>query len=171
MENRELAENAYTSRKRVSGIRNSENYKHEKIKKAKIAGEAYKNHKGNDVAPRQTGASCRCSSKCMELVSEDVMKSTIQFVNKFDSKNALDTYLQSLIEKKEIERRRFRSEKPKKKEFSFIYHTNIEGVRKKVCKKAFCSMHGISMKQVRRLCICLKKKEQPMDHRGKSQGS
>jgi hypothetical protein len=36
----------------------------------------------------------------MELVSEDVMKSTVQFVNKFDSKNAQDTYLQSLIEKK-----------------------------------------------------------------------
>jgi hypothetical protein len=47
----------------------------------------------------------------------------------------------------------------------------IEGVRKKVCKKAFCSMHGISMKQVRRLCIFLKKNEQPIDHRGKSQGS
>lgn len=59
MENRELAENAYKSRKRVSGVRNSKNYKHNKIKKAKIAGEAHKNHKGNDVAPRQTGASCR----------------------------------------------------------------------------------------------------------------
>jgi len=69
MENRELAENAYTSRKRVSGIRNSENYKHSKIKKAKISGEAYKNHKGDDVAPRQTGASCRlvfCSTKYIE---------------------------------------------------------------------------------------------------------
>lgn len=59
MDNRELAESADKSRKRVSGIRNSENYKHNKIKKAKIAGEAHKNYKGNDVAPRQTGASCR----------------------------------------------------------------------------------------------------------------
>lgn len=59
MENRELAETAYKSRKRVSGIRNSENYKHNKIKKAKIAGEAHKNYQGNDVASRQTGASCR----------------------------------------------------------------------------------------------------------------
>ena len=43
----------------MSGIRNSGNYKHKKIKKAKIAGETYKNYKGNDVAPSQTGASCR----------------------------------------------------------------------------------------------------------------
>ncbi|GBP37931.1 hypothetical protein EVAR_21467_1 [Eumeta japonica] len=59
MENRELAETAYKPRKRVFGIRNSENYKQNKIKKAKISGEAHKNHKGNDVASRQTGASCR----------------------------------------------------------------------------------------------------------------
>ena len=59
MENRKLAKNAYKSRKRVSGITNIEKYKHTKIKKAKIAGEAHKNHKGEDVAPRHTGASCR----------------------------------------------------------------------------------------------------------------
>ena len=59
MENRELAENAYKSRKRVSYITNSENYKHTTIKKDKIGEEAHKNHKGNDVAPRYTGASCR----------------------------------------------------------------------------------------------------------------
>ncbi|CAH1115703.1 unnamed protein product [Psylliodes chrysocephalus] len=50
MENRELADTAYKSRK---------NYKHNKIKKAKIAGKAHKNHKGRDVAPRKTGAYCR----------------------------------------------------------------------------------------------------------------
>ena len=59
MENLKLAENAYKSRKRVSGITNNENYKNTKIKKNKIAGKAHKNHKGNDVAPRHTGASCR----------------------------------------------------------------------------------------------------------------
>lgn len=59
MENRELAENAFRPRKRVSGVRKSENYKHNLIKTAKIAGEAHKNHKGKDVTPRQTGAYCR----------------------------------------------------------------------------------------------------------------
>lgn len=59
VENRELAEIAYKSRKRVSGVKNIEQYKHNKIKKAKIAGEPHKNHKGRDVAPRQTGADCR----------------------------------------------------------------------------------------------------------------
>lgn len=107
----------------------------------------------------------------MELISEDVMQSTLRFVNKFDSKNAQDTYLQSLIEKKEIQRKRPRSEKPKKREFTFIYHIKTNGVKKKVCKKAFCSIHGISVKQVRRLCDLLKTNEQPIDHRGKSEGS
>lgn len=59
MENRELAENAYKSRKRVRGVKNIDNYKHNKIKKSKIVGESHKNHKGKDVAPRQTGADCR----------------------------------------------------------------------------------------------------------------
>ena len=79
----------------------------------------------------------RYNSKCMEHISEVAMKSTIQFINKFDSKNSLDTYLQSLIEKKDIQRKRPRSEEPEKKEFTFIYHIKINGVRKKVCKKVF----------------------------------
>ena len=54
----------------------------------------------------------RCNSKGMEPISEDAMKSTLQFINKFDSKNALDTYLQSLIEKKDIQRKRPKSEEP-----------------------------------------------------------
>ena len=107
----------------------------------------------------------------MEFISEDVMKSTKQLFNKFYSKDALDTYLHSLIEKKDTQRKRRRSEEPKKKEFTFIYHIKINNFRKKVYKKAFCSMHGISMKQVRRLCIFLKRNEQPLDHRDKSEGS
>lgn len=38
-------------------------------------------------------------------------------------------------------------------------------------KKAFCSFHGISLEQVRRLCDLLKTNEQPIDHRGQSEGS
>ena len=72
----------------------------------------------------------------MELISEDAMKSTILFINKFDSKNALDTYLQSLIEKKDIQRKRPRSEEPKKKEFTFIYHIKIV-LEKKCARKLF----------------------------------
>ena len=46
MENRELAENAYKSRKRVSGITNSEKYKHTKIKKLKLLEKLIKTTKG-----------------------------------------------------------------------------------------------------------------------------
>ena len=73
-----------------------------------------------------------CNSKCMELISEDVMKSSTTFVNKFGSKNAPDTYLQSFIGKKDVKRKRPRYEDPKKKEFTFIYHIKINGVRKVV---------------------------------------
>lgn len=107
----------------------------------------------------------------MQDISEDVRQSTIHFVNNFDSKNAQDTYLQTLIEKREIQRKRPRSEEPKKREFTYIYHFKIKGVKTKVCKKAFCGIHGISEKQVRRLCDLLKTNKQPIDHRGKSEGS
>ena len=40
---------------------------------------------------------------------------------------------------------------------------------KKSRKKAFCSMQGTSMKQVRH--VFLKRNEKPIDHRGKSEGS
>ena len=46
MENCELAENAYKSRKRVSGITNSEKYKHTKIKKLKLLEKLIKTTKG-----------------------------------------------------------------------------------------------------------------------------
>lgn len=107
----------------------------------------------------------------METISEDNIQSSIRFINNFDSKNAQDTYLQALIEKQEIHRKRPRSEVPKNRQFTFKYHIKIEGAKLKVCKKAFSSIHGISEKQVRRLCILLKINEQPIDHRGKSQGS
>lgn len=113
----------------------------------------------------------RCNLKCMQDISEDVRQSIIHFVNNFDSKNAQDTYLQTLIEKREIQRKRPRSEGPKKREFTYIYHIKIKGVKNKVCKKAFCGIHGISEKQVRRLCDLLKTNKQPIDHRGKSEGS
>ena len=84
-------------------------------------------------------------------MSEDVMKSTTQFVNKFYRKNTLDTYLQSLIEKKDIYRKcPLKNLRKKNLPCYYLYHIKINGVRKKVCKKAFCSKHGISMKQVRR---------------------
>lgn len=47
------------------------------------------------------------------------------------------TYLQALIEKKEIQRKRPRSEEPKKREFTFIYYIKLDEVKKKCARKHF----------------------------------
>lgn len=52
-----------------------------------------------------------------------------------------------------------------------MYHISLNGQRIAVCKQAFISLHGISPKIVRRLCLLLVANESPKDKRGTSIGS
>lgn len=87
-------------------------------------------------------------------------------------KNEQDTYLQSLIEcQTEIKRRRPRKTQPdeviKSREANFTFFVRKHSNKVPVCKKAFISLHGVSRKQVARLCKLLLIGKSPKDLRGR----
>ncbi|OWR41893.1 hypothetical protein KGM_209331 [Danaus plexippus plexippus] len=160
--------------KKKKGVTNIEKYKHVVIKTSKIKGLPHLNHKGKRVAGRQTGVSCRCPLKCFEKMSEDDMDSLIERINSFRTKNEQDIYLQGMIElfvPKDTSKRTEDQTKTKPKTISCKYFVDIGTERKKVCKSAFVSLHGITVKRCRRLAELKKQNKIPQDLRGKAKGS
>lgn len=114
----------------------------------------------------------RCHKKCYENVSKENINNILAKMNSFKDKNSQDSYLQSLIEVVDIKReRKYNMDNPKVRAMNFRYHISIEGNRKKVCKNAFLSLHGVGEKHVRRLNHLLIVDAQPIDMRGKSVNS
>lgn len=56
---KEEQDNSPSIKKRKRGVRHSEEYKRNVIKKARVEGKAYVNYKGNPVAERKVGEGCR----------------------------------------------------------------------------------------------------------------
>ena len=156
--------------KRKKGVINRSKYKSEVIKKAKIKGEAHINHVGKKVMARKTGINCSCRNKCCENYSELDRSALLASLHQFDDKNSQDSYLQGMIERTPIKRSR-KSQTTNKhidRPHNFLFHVSLNGVRKKVCKKAFLSLFGVGEKHIRRLCHLLTAGITPRDNRGKS---
>lgn len=187
-------------KKRKKGIVNPETYQRNIIKTARVKGAAYVNYKGKTV-PQKTlpgEIKCKCSAKCFKLVTKKVLSEIWNSFYSMESKNMQDLYLQTLIERKEIQRRsKFQSTLPTedyvevilpdveddfptiqddnqqlfKRNHTFFYHLRIGGVFRRVCKNVFIRTHGISADRVRRLCSLLLQNQIPEDRRGKNSNS
>lgn len=112
--------------------------------------------------------------KCFTKVTEDEQKELIDKMNKFDTKDTQDTFLQSLMEHRNSRRHRPRVKdlqlaRPKTYSFSFFVTPN--GKKIKVCKKAFINLHGSTKKTVERIQRLLTANKIPKDYRGTSAGS
>lgn len=151
------------SKKRV---RMDASYKRNKIKKARLKGQAYTNYNNVIVPAKQPGA-CKCKKKCTEKLL-DVEKEDI-FKNFYElpSKNAQDVLLQGLILCKPIKRKRTRKEGARSRTNSFSYHVLVGNVRREVCKNAFCGLYGVSQERVKRIRLLLQAGRTPEDKRGK----
>lgn len=159
-----------TWRKRSKrGMNASDQYKRNVIKKARVQGKEYVNHKNNQVNKVEIGAACNCKKKCYDNVTEEDRISIFGKFYDMSSKNEQDIFLQGLIERHDVARRRPR-QLLEKSEHSFSYKyflkTDSNTTKVEVCKKAFCNIHGITFKRVRRLCNLLKENLVPFDKRG-----
>ncbi|GBP69397.1 hypothetical protein EVAR_54816_1 [Eumeta japonica] len=96
-----------TWRKRSKrGISASDQYKRNVIKKARVQGKEYINHKNNQVNKVEIGPACNCKKKWYDKVTEEEDRISI-FGKFYDmSKNEQDIYLQGLIERRDVARRR-----------------------------------------------------------------
>lgn len=180
--------------KKRKGVTNEETYKRNVIKKARVKGESYTSYKGKNVhAKIQDTFNCKCAERCYSNVSEESKSDLWEYFYSLCSKNEQDTFLQSLIERREPKRRRRPNgtEKPevdenveedmeqeesrnkdkrqsKEKHNFFTYHVKIDGHIQEVCKNTFMKLYGITVSRVRRLCNLLIAGKSPRDLRGKS---
>ena len=123
--------------KRKWGVVNEDKYKRNVIRKARVKGEEYTNYKGNLVSGKSIPDElvCNCPRKC-SLSIDNETKSAIW--NKFyslETKNQQDLHLQTLIEAREVKRRKkknsdnddcsaasFSTQIPQTKSKSFVYN-------------------------------------------------
>lgn len=176
--------------KKRRGHTNEDNYQRNIIRNARVKGIAYKSYGNKVVSERiQETYSCRCAQKCYSNVTEATRNDIWTYFYYLESKNVQDTYLQSLIEKRECKRRRKLSKQPeteqteneeaqagpsrmttvsqqKVKNHFFTYNIKVNGKIQEVCKNTFIKLHGITANRVRRLCNLLVAMKSPKDQRG-----
>lgn len=158
--------------KRKRGMRRTETYKQNKIKRAKLRGEAHINYSGKEIHARCSICTCVCSRKCFEIFNDDACIPILTKINDFASKDLQDVYLQGMIELVPVKTHRPRKgEESTARTFSVIYTVDKEGKRVQVCKKAFLSIHDTTAKRMQRLIALLKIGTSPTDGRGKNYNS
>ncbi|CAG9763718.1 unnamed protein product [Ceutorhynchus assimilis] len=131
--------------------RRPEKWKKNINKLKRNSGKQYINKKGIVVSEKRLGPRCQCRGKCFDILTE-VEKNTI-FGNFYSmqDKNIQDSYLGALIDVKKVVRRRKTTE-VEKKIYSYYYHVKVGPKSVKVCRTAFCSLHGIHKSRVLRIC-------------------
>ncbi|XP_063237439.1 uncharacterized protein LOC134539381 [Bacillus rossius redtenbacheri] len=155
------------SMKRKKGVRNVEEYKCQRIKRARLQGKEYANYRRNVVKTKSTTESCRCARKCYDKIDIAQRGKLLDAIHSFSCKNEQDIYLQGLLDAVPIKHRRPRNgDKSGKRSSSFTFHVVIQERRVKVCKKAFIQLYGVSAKRVRRLQTLLLCGQTPKDMRG-----
>lgn len=159
--------------KRRRGVTHKDLYKRNKIRNARVKGEAYINYKNNFVPQKlkPIGITCKCPKKCHSEISQNIIDDIWHKFYSLESKDLQDTYLQTLIEVEEIGRRRKKTQEPLpfKRNVTYIYNIKADGVLKAVCKSCFLQVHGISRDRVGRLCHLLGQNlGTPTDKRGKN---
>ncbi|XP_063229450.1 uncharacterized protein LOC134534793 [Bacillus rossius redtenbacheri] len=106
--------------------------------------------------------------KCFEI-SDDEAIDVLRRLHDLPTKNQQDTFIQSLIDIHDVDRRR-----PRKKEGARIvdkvykYYVIIGHVKREVCYKAFLSLFAITDKRVKRIRKLALLGKSPVDERGKT---
>ena len=133
--------------------RNVGKWKKNKIKLAREAGHAYVGHTGKNVSAKVSSAGMSlCSEKCRikcNDITDDVRSDIFHTYYGMDeeSKNAyifgcIITFKPQTVHTSAASHRTF----------SAAYYITVDGSRKKVCKRAFCTLHGIGAAKLRHVC-------------------
>lgn len=108
------------------------------------------NSVGKLIKERKTGPRCKCKLKCFEKICEEDRLGIIKSFNSISNKEKQDTYLCGLIKIKSVERKSPRTGVKNSKLYIGNFLIRISMIENNVCKKALCSMHGITLSRVNR---------------------
>ncbi|CAH1110036.1 unnamed protein product [Psylliodes chrysocephalus] len=102
---------------------------------------------------RKTGNDCKCKYKCFERVTEEDRVCILKKFNEINDKILRDTYLSGLNSLFPVSRVRTKDGSCHSRTVRNKYTEHLGEESNKVCKKAFCALHGISTKTVERLAM------------------
>lgn len=168
--------------KRKRGVVREETYKRNVVRNARAKGEGYVAYSGKQVPPKTKpnpdSLTCKCNIKCSSNINAQTINEVWDYFYSLENKNSQDTYIQTLIEIKEVKRRRKQKdpgekigddnddEDKLKRNHSYKYNLKIGGVLKNVCKNVFMKIHGITHNRLGRICQLSLQNTTPKDRRG-----
>lgn len=139
-------------------------------KEKKAKGEEHISLRKKYNPPRVIGPDCLCNKRCFLNVSDEVKINLLSAFNSIGDKCKQDTYLGGLIRINPIQRHRSRDGSRPNITCSMQYEVRFDGNVISVCKKAFCSIFGVSKTAVDRIIKKIKNNiPSPTDERGKHQ--
>jgi len=155
-------------KKRKRGVRRDDNYKRNTIKRCRVKGLQYVGYSGKLVEQKAAGPPCRCPLKCFTKIAEEQRIIIFEKFYNFNTKDEQDIYLQACIEMHDVQRRSKAKAETSivKRGRSFFHYVSVDGKREKVCQNAFLSIHGISVKRLKRIKSLLQQNVTPHDKRG-----
>lgn len=141
-------------------------------KRRRNKGEAYLNRSGEMVPEKKLGPPCRCPMKCREKLhnTEQDVFNAFWRIGIYEKQN---TYLSGLMKVVPPKRRRYAEVRPpnvaSRRNISVQYFIKVREVDVQVCKREFCSVHGLCNKRVMtvRKKLCTGNLELLSDQRGK----
>lgn len=94
--------------KRRRGVSNTETYKRNTVRNARVTGQGYVSYSGKEVQSKvkPETLSCKCPAKCFLSIDEKVIDDNWSYFYSLETKNAQDTYIQTLVEAREVKRRK-----------------------------------------------------------------
>ena len=142
-------------RKGRKRLRYPEQWKRKRQKIRKDGGKSYDTYKGERMTKKNFQVIiCRCQNRCNLRVSRAERKRIFHDFYKLSDHDNQNKYLFGLI-KRSCPKRTSHSAKRARVNI-FIYHVRLSnGDNTKVCKQAFCQIHGITKRRVEKLCTKL----------------
>ncbi|KAI4463263.1 dna-directed rna polymerases i ii and iii subunit rpabc2 [Holotrichia oblita] len=103
-----------------------------------------------------TGPDCKCKYRCFSKINDVQMQSVLKQFCNIGDKHKQDIYLAGLISAETIKRRRVKTGGGSARSIAFHYKIRLGTETHVVCKKAFCSVHGVSKHRVNGVATKLK---------------
>jgi hypothetical protein len=129
---------------------NMEDWKRNRIKRARAAGESYLGHNGNVVEKKvppleKSLCTAGCRFKCSQTVNDEAREGIFNAYYSL-SNEAKDVYLFSCL--KASPPKVTANCSARHREITVMYMINVEQQSRRICKKAFMSLHCISQSKV-----------------------
>lgn len=139
-------------------------------------GMSYSNRrgKGRQVDAVKPGPDCKCKFHCFDRISQHDREKIFDEFWKLGNFNLQNSYLFGCLKQETTKRKTKKTNSPSKRCYSFQYYVGTtDGVKVRVCKMAFLSVHGLQNHRgrVENIAASLKKGcvTPPSDKRGKHQ--